>query len=299
MITAEPGVSFGIWPVSRLMEHPAEERFTVGRSQRIVAIVKALLDNPASVLSLGEFAKDLDAAKSTLSEDIAVVREAFSAVRAGVVETVPGPAGGVRYLPSRSREDVKTLVSNLCEALSAPDRILPGEFVYMTDLVFSPAWAGAMGEVFATRFRSSQAQYVLTVETKGIAVALCTARCLGVPLAVCRRDSVPTEGPALSINFVSGSSRRIQTMSLPKRALARDSRVLIVDDFMKGGGTARGMTELVSEFGAAVAGIAVLIEMEYPQKKLVKDYFSLAVLHAVDEGQRSIDVRPSPKIDEI
>jgi len=264
-----------------------------------VVIVKSLLDNPVSVLSLGDFAKDLDAAKSTLSEDIAVVKEAFLAAGVGLVETVPGPAGGVRYLPSRNREDVKTLVSNLCGALSAPDRILPGEFVYMTDIVFSPTWAGAMGEVFATRFLSSHVQYVLTVETKGIPVALFTARCLGVPLAVCRRDSVPTEGPALSINYVSGSSRRIQTMSLPKRALAPGSRVLIVDDFMKGGGTAKGMTELVSELGATVAGIAVLIEMEYPQKKLVKDYFSLAILHSVDEGQRIIDVRPSPRVDEM
>jgi len=271
----------------------------LGRSRRLVNIIKTLLDNPVSVLSLGDFAKGLDAAKSTLSEDISVVREAFSAAGAGVVETVSGPAGGVRYLPSRSREDVKTLVLNLCQALSAPDRILPGEFVYMTDIVFSPVWAGAMGEVFATRFQTSQVQYVLTVETKGIPVALFTARYLGVPLAVCRRDSVPTEGPALSINYASGSSRRIQTMSLPKRALAAGSRVLIVDDFMKGGGTAKGMTELVSEFGAAVAGIAVLIEMEYPQKKLVKDYFSLAVLHSVDEGQRIIDVRPSPRIDEM
>jgi purine operon repressor len=266
------------------------------RSERVVAILKTLMDRPSSVLPLGHFASQLDAAKSTISEDVSLIRETLNRLKSGTLETIAGATGGVRYFPTRDVSVTGTLVNELCQALSKPDRVLPGEFVYMTDIVFSPVWASLIGEVFATRYREAGAQYVLTVETKGIPVALSTARCLGVPLVVCRRDAMATEGPAVSINYVSGSSRRIQTMSLPKRALSQGARVLVVDDFMKGGGTAKGMMELVAEFGAKTVGTAVLIEMAEPSKKLVSDYFSLAILQSVDDANRKIDIRPSPRI---
>ena len=47
-----------------------------------------------------------------------------------------------------------------------------------------------------------------------------------------------------------------------KEALAEGSNVLIVDDFMKAGGTINGMINLLEEFKANVAGIAVLVEAE-------------------------------------
>jgi len=239
------------------------------KSERIVRITKTLMDNPATTLSLGDFTVDLEAAKSTISEDLSLIRDTLSAGDGGTVETTAGATGGVRFFPTRSAKSTVELVERLCEALSTPDRVLAGGFVYMADIVFSPVWAGTIGEVFATRFRATSPQYVLTVETKGIPVALCTARCLGVPLVVSRRDARATEGPSVSINYVSGSSGRIENMSLPRRALKQGSRVLIIDDFMKGGGTAKGMTDLISEFGAKAVGTGVLIETAEPQRKMV------------------------------
>lgn len=262
----------------------------------MVAILKTLIDNPSSVFSLGHFAARLGAAKSTISEDIAVIKDALSSLGGGTLETTLGVSGGVRYLPGCDKQRASRLVADLCGALSQPERLLPGGFLYMADIMFSPAWASLIGELFCSRFRNSGAQYVLTVETKGIPAALCTARSLGIPLVVSRRDARPTEGPSVSINYVSGSSGQIQTMSLPKKALSPGSRVLIIDDFMKGGGTAKGMTELVAEFGARTVGIAVLIEMAEPEKKLVSDYMSLVVLHSVDVTSKTIDIRPSERI---
>lgn len=266
------------------------------RSERIVAILKTLMDRPSTTYPLGYFTAQLDAAKSTISEDVSLIRETLLARREGMVETISGATGGVRYFPAREPSAVRSLVDELCALLRSPDRALPGEFVYMSDIVFSPLWAQLISEAFATYFRQAGAQYVLTVETRGIPLGLFTARCLGVPLVVCRRDAIPTEGPSVSINYVSGSSRRIQTMTLPRRALQPGSKVLIIDDFMKGGGTAKGMIDLISEFEAKPVGIAVLIEMAQPEKKLVSDYLSLLVLHAVDDLNRKIDVRPSPRI---
>jgi len=85
------------------------------------------------------------------------------------------------------------------------------------------------------------------VETKGIPLAFATAKQLGVPLMIARHNSEATDGPSVNINYVSGSSKKIQTMVLPMRALKGHSRLLFIDDFMKGGGTAKGIIDMAKE----------------------------------------------------
>ncbi len=268
----------------------------VKRSERVAAIVRILVDHPSSVFSLGYFADRFDAAKSTISEDIALIKQSFDDFELGKVETLAGAAGGVRFFPRPGPAEGAALARELCQRLSESDRLLPGGFLYMTDIIFSPVWALRIGELFAARFRSTEPEYVVTVETKGIPLALMTARALNVPLVICRRDNRVTEGPSVSINFISGSSGRIQTMSLPKRALPAGARALVVDDFMKGGGTARGMIDLLAEFGARAVGIAVVVETAVPEAKLVGDYVSLALLEEVETKTQLIRVRPSPRL---
>jgi len=72
-----------------------------------------------------------------------------------------------------------------------------------------------------------------------------TAQKLNVPVAVIRRNNKVTEGATVSINYVSGSTNSIQTMSLSRRSLKDNAKVLLVDDFMKGGGTAKGMADMM------------------------------------------------------
>ena len=54
-------------------------------------------------------------------------------------------------------------------------------------------------------FKDMDVDYVITVETKGIPLAYEVARNLGVQLVIARRESQVTEGPTVTINYVSGS----------------------------------------------------------------------------------------------
>ncbi|HVB10077.1 MAG TPA: pur operon repressor [Bacillota bacterium] len=262
------------------------------RSQRIAALIQRLVEQPGRVFTLTEFAKEFGAAKSSISEDLALARETFADADLGRIETYPGAAGGVTYLPVRSPARIAKSTAALAAVLAAPDRILAGGFVYMTDILFSPSWAQSIGDAFATTFAGAGAEYVVTVETKGIPIGLMTARALGRPLVLLRRDSRVTEGSSVSINYVSGSGQRIETMSLPRRALPQGARVLLVDDFMRGGGTARGMVDLVGEFGARVAGIGVVVATAEPARKRVDGYTALLRLEAVDEIAKRTTLRP-------
>ena len=107
---------------------------------------------------------------------------------------------------------------------------------------------------------------------------------------IVRNDNIVTEGSTVNINYVSGSTKRMQTMVLSKRSLSQGSKVLIIDDFMKAGGTVNGMISLLDEFQAQLAGIAVLVEAEKAEERLVEDYLSLIKLSDVDLKQKQIRV---------
>ncbi|MCG0275843.1 MAG: pur operon repressor [Thermosediminibacteraceae bacterium] len=262
------------------------------RSKRLVLLSKFLIENPNRIFTLKYFGEKYDAAKSSISEDLNIIKDAFYEAGEGILETIPGAAGGVRFRIKKPGEKIENFLSELCKILSDRSRIIPGGYLYMTDIIFSPEYSSKIGEIFAQIFVDKDPSCVLTVETKGIPLALMTAKALGVPLVVARRDSRVTEGPSVNISYVSGSSQRIQNMALPTRALSENERVLIIDDFMKAGGTARGMIELVRQFGAEVVGVAVLVATALPVEKLVKSYTSLLVLEKIDTERGEVNLRP-------
>ncbi|MDR7520274.1 MAG: pur operon repressor [Armatimonadota bacterium] len=251
------------------------------RGDRMVVIAHRLMAAPNRLVSLSAFADLLGAAKSTVSEDLALLRAVCERFGLGRIETVPGAAGGVRYRPLRTRSQILGLVEDLCARLREPGRVLPGGFLHTTDLISTPTLAAAVGEVFATLFEDARPDAVLTMEVKGIPLALMTARAFNVPLVTIRRGGRVTEGPSVSVNYVSGSSRMVQSMTLPLRAIPQGARVLFIDDFLRGGGTARGVYDLMKEFEAEVAGVGVLIETEQPADKMLDRYLALITYHGV------------------
>lgn len=258
------------------------------RSERLVDMTQYLMEHPHKLIPLTFFASLYHSAKSSISEDLTIVKETFEERGKGLLVTIPGAAGGVKFIPTMTEEDVKKVAQELMVQLSKAERLLPGGYLYMTDLLGEPALMNKIGKVFASAFANEKIDAIMTVATKGIPIAHAIARHLNVPVVVVRRDSKVTEGPTVSINYVSGSARRIQTMVLSKRSMEKGQRVLITDDFMKVGGTINGMKSLLEEFNCELAGIAVLVEAEHEGDQLVKDYLSLVKLHEVNEKDGTI-----------
>mgnify|MGYP000128659601 CR=1 FL=1 len=245
-----------------------------------------------SIVFITYFCKKFEVAKSTLSEDVLAVRAGLEAYDLGRVETLAGAAGGVRFIPCHSEKANEEFLTELALQLAEPERILSGGMIYMTDLLFKPQLVMRLGEIIAQRLRHLEPEYIMTVETRGIPLAVFVARAFNIPVVMARRVGQITEGSTVSINYVSGSSKQIQTMALPKRALPSSARVLVIDDFMKAGGTARGMAELAEEVGAKVVGKAFFIATQEPEKKMIDDYTALFVLKDIDTENRKIDISP-------
>jgi len=260
------------------------------RSARLVDMTQHLLAHPHTLIPLTLFSEQYGAAKSSISEDLSIIKEAFETQGVGVLKTVAGAAGGVKFIPQVKMEQAAHFMRELISHLEKPERLLPGGYLYMSDILGNPATLANIGKLFATAFADKDVEVVMTVETKGIPLAYATASYLNVPVVIVRRDNKVTEGSVVSINYVSGSSKRIQTMSLARRALAEQLRVLIVDDFMKAGGTVRGMIDLLQEFRATVVGCGVLVETADVNERLVDEYISLAKLRDVDLKGKQIEI---------
>lgn len=257
------------------------ERFS--RNQRVAAITKCLIENPSKTINLNYFTELFNAAKSSISEDVVIIRDVLNKLSSGNIETISGAAGGIKYVCGIAEEESEHFAEELCTILQEKDRIIPGNFIYMTDVMYNPEIIHKAGVILASKFNDMGVDYVVTVETKGVPLAYEVAKMLGVQLIIVRRDSRVTEGPTVSINYVSGSNKRIQSMSLARKSMKRGSKCIFIDDFMKAGGTALGIIDLLKEFESELLGIGVLVDSVENKRKLVDNYISVVQFNGINE----------------
>ena len=65
--------------------------------------------------------------------------------------------------------------------------------------------------------------------------------------------------------------------------------MLVIDDFLRAGGTLQGLAALLNEFQAEVVGTVVLVEAVHPVEKLARGYLSIVRLN---EDHMGIIVTP-------
>ena len=68
------------------------------KTQRVASLIKILSDSPNQAFGLKTFCQLFDAAKSSISEDIAAAKEVVKDMELGRIETTPGAAGGVKFV---------------------------------------------------------------------------------------------------------------------------------------------------------------------------------------------------------
>lgn len=64
----------------------------IRRNERLAAMTRILVESPNKIFTLGTFCEMFGAAKSTLSEDIDILRGVFAQFHLGQLDTVTGAA---------------------------------------------------------------------------------------------------------------------------------------------------------------------------------------------------------------
>ena len=269
------------------------------RSERIVVMTEYLLNNPNKLIPLTYFVAKFNQAKSSISEDIHIIKTGFKEENIGEVKTLAGVSGGVIFTPTLVEEDARKILDEFIEKILEGDRLLAGGYIFMSDIVGNPSLMNKLGRVIATVYKNKEIDAVVTVATKGIPVAYAIASILNKPVITIRRDNKVTEGTTVAINYVSGSTKKIETMILSKRSLNNHSKVLLVDDFMRGGGVLTGMESLMNEFDVEVIGKVILTQCYDSPREHENDYLYLSKIENIDEYNGSFDVKIGNVIEKL
>lgn len=195
----------------------------IKRSERLIDMTAYILNNPHKLTPLTYFVNKYESAKSSISEDLTIIKKTFKDRGFGTLETMAGAAGGVIFTPEIPFETAKEMVDELCERLSEQDRLLPGSYVYLSDLLGDPQLLKQIGQIISSQYVGKEIDAVMTVATKGVPIAQAVSYYLNVPFVIVRRDSKITEGSTVSVNYVSGSSERIEKWNYQKKFKTRFS----------------------------------------------------------------------------
>ena len=264
------------------------------RSERLVDMTALLLANPHKLFTMNDFTTKYNSAKSSISEDVAILSETFSSQDLGKVNTYPGVNGGFKYIPYISIAKQAKFVDEICELLYAQDRILPGGYMYISDLIEDPKVLKKIGRIIASYHADEHVDYVMTVATKGIPIAQAVSYELNIPMIIAKKESKVTEGSTLSVKYTSQSSPKlVKSMEVVQDSIKPASKIILVDDFLRGGGTLVGMNKLVEIFESTVIAQYILCENLEKNQLPVENVRSLITIENLESESNISDLKIS------
>ena len=121
-----------------------------------------------------------------------------------------------------------------------------------------------IGKEFYDRFKDEDINKILTIEASGIAISIIAAQYFKVPVVFAKKKAPSTmEDGSYSANIHSFTKNVDYAAVVSKKYLDKDDKVLIIDDFLARGGALRGLFDIVSQSGAEIKGIGIVIEKAF------------------------------------
>jgi adenine phosphoribosyltransferase len=142
-----------------------------------------------------------------------------------------------------------------------PDFPAPGiVFKDITPLLLDPAALDAAVGGLAGWARALDVEFVVAAEARGFILGAALARELGAGFVPARK---PGKLPHDTVSAEYILEYGVDALEMHRDAIAHGARVLIHDDLLATGGTARALTELVEMIGGDVVGCAFLVELNF------------------------------------
>ena len=140
-----------------------------------------------------------------------------------------------------------------------PDFPKPGILFYdITTLLQDPEGFRAAIDSLALPFTDQRIEIVVGIESRGFIFGAAVADRIGAGFAPVRKaGKLPSRCIRASYDLEYGTD----SLEMHNDAIRAGQRVLIVDDLLATGGTARATTELVKRLGGEVHAVAFLIEL--------------------------------------
>jgi adenine phosphoribosyltransferase len=144
---------------------------------------------------------------------------------------------------------------------SVPDFPKPGILFYdITTLLQDPeGYRETIGALTAP-FKGHDISHVIGIESRGFILGSAVALELGAGFVPIRK---PGKLPAATVRETYALEYGTDCLEMHKDAIESAHRVLIVDDVLATGGTARAASNLVKQLGGNLHGLAFLLELTF------------------------------------
>ncbi|MEH7482632.1 xanthine phosphoribosyltransferase [Neobacillus drentensis] len=121
-----------------------------------------------------------------------------------------------------------------------------------------------IGKEFARIFAGEGITKIVTIESSGIAPAVMAGLYMNVPVIFARkRKSLTLVDDLLTASVHSFTKNETNEISISKKYVNENDRVLIIDDFLANGEAALGLVDIVQKSRATVVGIGIVIEKSF------------------------------------
>lgn len=152
-------------------------------------------------------------------------------------------------------DDLKALIREV------PDFPKPGiNFYDITTLLKHPEGLHQTVDALAREFEGEKVDAVIGVEARGFIFAPALAYHLGAGFVPVRKPrKLPAECASISYDLEYGQD----TLEIHRDAVGEGHRVIIADDLLATGGTAKAVIDLVEGLGGEVAGLVFVVELEF------------------------------------
>ncbi len=172
----------------------------------------------------------------------------------------------------------KTLERLKSKIRDIPDFPIPGiMFKDITPLVKDPATLKLAVHQLMQPFLGSSITAVAGMEARGFIFGSLVAWELGLPFIPLRKPGkLPYDVQSVSYDLEYGSA----SLEAHIDAFEDGDRVLLIDDLLATGGTARASCELIEKLGAKVAACAFVVELDFLQgRSRLEGYEIHSLLH--------------------
>ena len=142
-----------------------------------------------------------------------------------------------------------------------PDFPKPGILFYdITTLLKDKQGLKGTIDALKTQYEGAQVDVVVGIEARGFIFAPALAYALGAGFVPVRKPKkLPAVCESISYDLEYGSD----TLEVHRDAIVPGSKVLIVDDLLATGGTAKAVARLVEQLGGSVAGLGFVLELTF------------------------------------
>ena len=133
-------------------------------------------------------------------------------------------------------------------------------FYDITTLLKDPDGLRQTVDALAAEYEGEKVDTVIGVEARGFIFAPALAYHLGAGFVPVRKPKkLPAACASISYDLEYGQD----TLEIHRDAVGNGHRVIIADDLLATGGTAKAVCNLVEELGGIVAGLVFVVELEF------------------------------------